>query len=383
MIHLSLTVDALFLLVLNVWVWSNLRMWPKPVAQDSAQSFVPPVSLLIPARNEAMHIGACIHSARKQCYTHLEIAVLDDLSDDHTYSESLQAADGDQRVHVQKGVPLVNGSYGKPHACQQLADQARGDWLLFVDADTFLEPLCVARLVATARRRNSDVVTGFPKVVNNTLTGWLATSMMVFTIAVHLPVVLIERTRDARMVAGSGMVMLISREAYARIGGHATAAQHIVDDMALLRAAKAAGLRVSLIDLSMLASVRMYETRGQVWAGFSKNLYAGLGRSPALLFGVIVLYAYWYLYPIAVLLASLFWPASWDFYDRLFALYGSVVVWALGAVLKGQVDRRFGVPTRYSLCACLSASLLIGIALRSFWQDVRGQGYVWKGRRYS
>jgi len=384
MITAMLAVDVLWLTLQNLWVFVNLRVWPRPQAacQDAAR--LPTVSLLIPARDEARRIATCIAQARAQTYPLLEIAVLDDQSGDATFAISLAAARGDSRVHVLPGTKLPAGVYGKAHACHQLSIFAHGEWLLFVDADTNLEPSCVSQLIATATFRGSDVITGFPRVANDTLTGWLATSMMVFTIATHLPVGLIERSKNPRFVAGSGMVMMLSREAYAQIGGHAAAGQHIVDDMAMLRAAKAAGLQVSLVDLSQIASVRMYDTKAEVWQGFSKNLYAGLGRSPLLLGFVVTLYIFWYILPLLMIaaLSVAAFAHLWDAHLTRWLAYSSLAS-ALGILLKGQTDHRFGVPAKYSLCAPLSAALLIGIGLHSFWQDIRGHGHVWKGRRYS
>ncbi|MCY0901036.1 MAG: glycosyltransferase [Firmicutes bacterium] len=374
---------TLWLLVQSAWVTLNLRQWPRLATSAGPPGLTPPlVSLLIPARNEAHRIRETLDSVLAQDYSPLELIALDDQSTDETLDVLNHYAERPRPVRVLTGRPLPSGAFGKAHACQQLANAASGHWLLFVDADVVLTPDAASRLIATAVARKADVLTGFPRVDNTCLTAWLATSMMVFTIAAHLPVRLVERSPNPRFVAGSGMVMLLSRKAYDQIGGHATAAQHIVDDMTMLRAAKAASLRVSLVDISACASVQMYQTATQVWDGFRKNLYAGLGRSPWLLGLVMLLYTCWYLVPPVLVLVSLI--ALFLTHERAYAFAGLLAAAAtgIGVFMKWIVDRRFRVPARYSLLAPLSAALLLAIAVTSAWDDWQHRGYNWKGRRY-
>lgn len=377
----------LWLSLQNIGTLINLRHWPsvEHAKQNCDRSEPKPLlSLLIPARNEESRIGSSLDSALAQQYEPLEIIVLNDQSEDRTATLLAKRAGSDTRLQILLGDPLPAGWYGKAHACQQLADHATGDWFLFVDADVTLTPDASDRLLASALHRQCDVVSGFPRVTNSHLTAWLATSMMTFTIAAHLPVRLVELSTDPRFVAGSGMVMLLSRTAYERIGGHARSAQHIVDDMALLRASKRAGLRVSLLDITDCSSVQMYESADEVWAGFSKNLYAGIGRSPLLLTLIIGMYTLWYIAPLFALLYALLGSISSHFANPgvLYQIPLSLVTILLGIILKWQIDARFRVPFRYSLLAALSAALLIGIAVRSAWQDISGRGQLWKGRRY-
>lgn len=378
-----LLILTLWLLVQSAWVILNLRQWPRLAPNDRLpNSPLPLVSLLIPARNEAHRIRGTLESVLAQDYEPLELIALNDQSTDETMDVLREYGERTRPVRLLNGRPLPSGCFGKAHACQQLANAAHGQWLLFIDADVVLTSDAIIRLIATAAARKADVITGFPRVDNTCLTGWLATSMMVFTIAAHLPVMLVERSPNPRYVAGSGMVMLLSRRAYDQIGGHATAAQHIVDDMAMLRAAKAASLRVSLVDISPCSSVRMYQTAAEVWDGFRKNLYAGLGRSAWLLSLVMLLYTCWYLLPPVLMLVSLF--ALFLTHERSFAFATLLATAAtgIGVFMKWTVDKRFRVPGRYSLLAPLSAALLLAIAFTSAWDDWQHRGYNWKGRRY-
>lgn len=374
---------AFALLVLqSVFAYSNLLVWPRtmPATPESPQ-VSPLVSVLIPARNEERHIEACIRSLSNQTYPNFELICLDDRSTDGTSDILRRLEATESRLRVLAGRPLEPGWFGKAHACHQLAQAATGSWLVFIDADTTWQPDTLQRVIATAAQRHLDLLTGFPRVISTHLLGWLVTSMMVVTIAFHLPVRLVETSRDARFVAACGMLMCFSTSAYERIGGHQLSGQHLVEDMALARSAKVEGLRVGLVDVSDMGAVDMYENASAVVNGYAKNLYAGVGRRPGILVALIVYYAFLFVFPPVVLLSMLAVGGLTGHLHTLATELSAACV-ALAIACKAMIDRRFGVPMRFSFLFCGSVIAMLYIAVYSAKRSMTGRGYEWKGRRY-
>lgn len=256
----------------------NLVTWRGPRQEGSAR-----VSALVPARNEASNIEACLQALLAEPVT--EVIVYDDGSTDETPAILARLAAGNPRLRVHRGVPLPEGWVGKTHACHRLSEHATGDVLLFVDADTVLLPGAVSALLSV----DADVLTAFPAQRTRSLGEALVVSLLHLTYLSWLPLALISRTRDPRVLAANGQVLMVKRAAYTRIGGHRAIAGDVVDDMALCAAAKRASLRVDFVPGERLASCRMYDSGRAAIMGFSKNLYPGLG-SPLLAAFVALLY---------------------------------------------------------------------------------------------
>ena len=169
--------------------------------------------------------------------------------------------------------------------------------------------------------------------------------------------------------------MLVHRNSYMRCGGHAAIRTDLVDDMALARGIKKAGDQVTLADITEYAEMRMYHNASEVWNGYRKNIYAGLGRSPVILLGMLSLYTLLYVFPLA---AFFFFSATGQ---------ATEAAWALSSSLLGIAIKRISdASARQSvwLCLLISGSIvcLLAIAISSWWGSRPGQGYEWKGRRY-
>jgi len=344
---------------------------PAPVVSQGTRR----LSVLIPARNEADNIEDCLSSvlASSASGIEMEIIVLDDSSTDGT--GALAAAAGGSRVSILQGRELPEGWLGKSYACTQLAEAAAGDWLLFLDADVRLQPLALQAAISTAEAQGGGLVTGFPRQITGTWLERLVVPMMVFTVICHLPVPLVRGSRDPRFVAAHGGFMLIHRDSYARCGGHAAIRGDLVDDMALARAVKRAGEPVNLADISGLVSMRMYHNAGEVWSGYRKNIYAGIGRSPMLLLAVLMLYLSLYLLPVA---AALYFCLT----GQSLAAAMPVAAVLTGIAIKRTSDAAGRQPVWF--CLLLPASILcLSLIAVGSWRGSRsGGGYEWKGRRY-
>ncbi len=237
------------LLIINLLTFPRLR---KPTNPTST-SIPPSISILVPARNEAHCIEACLRSLLAQTYPQLEILVLNDNSTDNTAAIVQRIIDEPPatktgRLRLLEGQPLPVGWVGKNFACQQLAQQAQGDYLLFTDADTVHEPELTAAVLTCMQHFDVKLLTAQPEFVLGSFGERLILPLLNFTIMTLLPVALVRLRPEASLATGNGQLLCFHRTAYEAIGGHTSVKEKILEDVLLARAVKAAGYRMIFVD---------------------------------------------------------------------------------------------------------------------------------------
>jgi chlorobactene glucosyltransferase len=332
----------------------------------------PFVSILVPARDEAAHITACLRALLAQRYAPYEVIALDDASTDGTGALLAELAQADARLRVLRGRPVPPGWLGKQWACAQLAEAARGEVLLFTDADTRHAPGALAAAVAAHQQTGAQLVSALPRQEMLTLGEQLSVPLLGWSLFCFLPLALAHRWQRPALSAGIGQFMLITRAAYQRAGGHAAIRAHAADDLALTRRVLASGGRWRLLDAGALVRCRMYSGWGAAREGFSKNLLAAFDYR-ALPYLAIWLWvgAAFVAPPAALLLALAGLGALW-----LPALLGT----ALGAGIWAGYARRFGLPGRVALLYPAVVVTAVALALRSLVLTRAGRA-TWKGRQ--
>ncbi|BDX35081.1 glycosyl transferase [Mycobacterium antarcticum] len=259
------------------------------------------VSLLVPARDEAHRIAPTIRSLLGQRgLTDVEVVVLDDRSTDGTADVVRRVAGSDPRLRVLTGTPPPPGWFGKPHACAQLAAEARGQILVFVDADVVLSPDAVAAAVAVLRGGAAplDLLCPWPRQTASGLLGILVQPLLAWSWLTTLPLRRAERSRRPSMAVANGQFLLVEAEALARAGGWQSVAGAVLDDIALARAVRASGGHTGVADGSALATCRMYDNGHELREGYRKSLWAAFG-SPVGALAVAVALAVVYVVPAA------------------------------------------------------------------------------------
>jgi chlorobactene glucosyltransferase len=335
----------------------------------------PTVSIVIPARNEAAVIEACLDGALSQHLPGLEVLVVDDRSEDGTGEIVRRAAQKDVRLRLVEGQPLPEGWLGKPWALHQGAWAARGEWLLFVDADTRLRPGAVAGALEEARRRGAAVLSALTAQELPTVWEKIVQPAVFGAIAESMPVALVNNPALPQFAVANGQFLLARRDAYEGLGGHAAVRGEIAEDARFARRAKELGWRYWLSDGRELAVTRMYTSPGALWEGWTKNLHAGLRLLPWLVPPGT-------LYLIVVLLAP--YAGLWLAWRRRRPGLALAAVVQLGASLLARrlVDRTFGVLPRYTLAQPLGQVAFLTLLGTSFYKVLSGRGVTWKGRRY-
>lgn len=221
----------------------------------------------MPARNEEACLGACLESLLAQKDVDFEVIVVDDASTDCTRA----IAESFSRVRVIVAPALPPGWSGKCNAAQAGADQARGEWLLFTDADTVHFPGSLARALDEAREHRADLLSYSPRQdVHGILQRGLMTVVFAELASTYRPA---EVCDPASLVAAAnGQFLLVRRNVYDRTGGHAAVAQTLLEDVALAQGVKRGGGRLRFRYAPDALETRMYRSFSAMWEGWTKNL---------------------------------------------------------------------------------------------------------------
>jgi chlorobactene glucosyltransferase len=340
-----------------------------------------PVSLIIPARNEAHNIRRCVESALASSYPRLEVIVVDDHSTDDTGAIVRELAERDARLRVIEPEPLPAGWFGKQWACATGAKHATGDLLGFMDADTVQSPELVTGVVNAMESRGADMLSvagtqemgGFwEKIVQPQIFG-----------------ILLQRYGGTESVNGSrwasqkianGQCLWLRRTAYDELGGHAAVRDKVAEDLSLAQLYFRAGRTVALVLGLDQLSTRMYTSLRELVEGWGKNVYAGgVDAMPAGALGRAV-------FPLALMTPGLLGlvPPLVLLLGLLGVVGHDALVWAsiaTGANLVWWVLVYAWLRTSllYALLHPLGAALVLYIALGAI---ARGRRVRWKGREY-
>jgi chlorobactene glucosyltransferase len=338
---------------------------------------LPSLSIVVPARDEERSIERCVRSLLAQRWLDLEVIVVDDRSSDATPRILERLAREDPRLRVTAGEELPPGWIGKPWALEQGTRLARGEWLLFTDADSFHDPSGAASALWFATMAGADALSIATRQELDTF--WeraTLPSILGMILFVSGPLGAVNDPAKPKKAIANGQYILVSRRAYDALGGHAALRGEIVEDVAFARRLKADGrFRFVLAGGERLASVRMYHSLGEIWAGFTKNVYVGAdGNLAALAGGILFCTAISFAPPLLAARAL----AARRYGDALEALAASAAVIATAS----WGMRRAAFPRRLALLQPLGTAFFAAVIANSTWSVLSGRGVEWRGRRY-
>ena len=338
---------------------------------------VPRISVLVPARNEERSIERCVASLLAQDYPDFDVLVLDDSSTDGTRQLLNRIAARDTKLRVLDGQPLPSGWLGKHWACQQLLEHADGEYVLYVDADTWHDPAAVLNGVSAMLIGDLDLLSAIPHEVTGTFGELLTVPMAVWSFFALLPMWLAFHTKTPLLASAIGQYMMLRTSSLKEIGGFERIRSNAVDDLALARLVKASGMQWRVVDGTARSSCRMYYGFRECIRGFSKNLYAVFYHNPLLLTFIWLFVLMIYSAPAAVLVAAALGYAipSQGIVTALEAIVLSILQWGIIAV-------RFHFSWALSLTWVLGQPLCVFIAFRSMVMNVTKRA-TWKDRKIS
>jgi chlorobactene glucosyltransferase len=348
---------------------------------DAAPTDPPFVSVIVPARNESRNIARCLSSILSSTYPNLEVIVVDDASTDGTGDIARKLSTRDPRARVVVNPPLPESWFGKQWACATGAKLARGEILLFTDADTVHKPDLVTRSVNAIRRTDADL---FSVAGRQELGGFWERIVQpqIFTI-LSMRYGGTESVNESPRVTdkiANGQCIFVRRVAYDAIGGHSTVRTSVAEDLMLAQKFFATRKRVILMLGVNQLSTRMYASLREIVAGWRKNVFAGgldsvpFGHIGRTLFPLaLLLPPVMELLPVITLILAAFAPVT-----------AAIILWAslsMAATLLWWVVVYATVRENplYALLYPLGALVLLYIFVSAV---IRGRRVSWKGRTY-
>jgi len=380
----------LLTLTFLLWLFSYLLFFKQHEAtpQLDRQTYSSPpdpaplVSVIIPARNEEAGIADCLRAVLAQDYPNFEVILINDQSADRTGEIAGEIEARAPWLRCIPGKELPPGWMGKNHALFQGVREARGEFLLFVDADSRLVPECLTQTICRALDEGSDLLTIGPTLICGGFWEKVIHPILVQMIFVWAPREKINDP-DSEVASANGPYMLFRRSAYERIGGHEAVKDNIVEDLELARNIKRAGLRLTYVSAPDLMSLRMYTCFREIWEGWSKNFYISLGGKVWLTIlaslGIFIYFILpWLMLPVALAAMIL---GGWD--PVWLAILSLAFAQCLVAVaLRRVMYRLYSVDATYPYLQPLGSAVLIGILVNSTIRTQYRKGVSWKGRTY-
>ena len=329
-------------------------------------TYNPLVSILIPARNEAQNIGNLLKDLQAQPYKNIEVLVFDDQSEDETAAVAGKFVVVDERINLFHSKGLPEGWLGKNHGCYSLAQKAKGEFFLFLDADVRISGNVLHQTISKVRKQHLGLLTVFPKQTMQTWGEWFVVPSMNYILLSLLPLILVRLSKFESLSAANGQFMLFDAETYLKHQPHKKHKMMRVEDISIARSFKESGIRIACLSAINGVRCRMY-------SGFN-DAGKGLSRSVIMFFGN------------SVLLAILFW---------IITTAGFIFVLLKLSMAAFIIYLSMLIMTRICISLASRQNILKNLLLGFFQKWVLGyviylaihaqtkQAYEWKGRKVS
>jgi chlorobactene glucosyltransferase len=379
-------------IIVTFWVHNQYHLSIViPESEPSNRVNLPMISVIIPARNEARNIRRCLVALDSQTYPNLEVIIVDDRSTDTTprilaefaaETQSRSQMGASPTFRIVQGSNLPVGWAGKPHALDQGYAVSQGEWLCFIDADTFASPHLITSTFQAARSLEADMLSILTYQELNTFWEKVILPIVFTALSVGFPA---ERVNDPQKpdAIANGQFILISRAVYQAVGGHKAVRGEIAEDRALAALVKGDGYRLVIGDGRDLARTRMYTSLPEIWEGWTKNIFLGLqDRLWLLALGAIVGLIGALALPLWTML-SFYWALTSGSLLAYLAAAQSIILWTYLLYKRVQVSHAMEISSWYALTLPLGAFLFTLMMFTSAYRVLSGKGVVWRGRTYS
>jgi len=327
------------------------------------------VSAIVPARNEEEVIAACIRSLAAQPEI-AEIIAVNDQSSDRTSEILRELAGKFPQLRVVEETPPPAGWVGKNNAVSLGAQHASCPWLLFTDADAVLAEGAIAKSLVLSCENDAVLISFSPEQVLQT---WYEKALIPFVYLRLAQKFSFDEVNDpaSNAAAANGQFLLIKREVYDAIGGHAAVHSEVLEDVALARRVKSAGLRIWFTSGVEIVKVRMYRSFSAMWEGWRKNLYQLMGGTTGSVFSEFESAFPWMIF--VVLLIGIKMPI---------AMFAGVMLLLLRQLSYGLALSRNHFPFKLIIYYLPAVFLYAGVLWASHESYAKGK-VSWKGREYS
>ncbi|MBC8282997.1 MAG: glycosyltransferase [Nitrospinae bacterium] len=364
-----LIVAVIIYLTTNIIYLVRLSPVDKPIVDP------PFISVCVPARNEERGIRACLQSLLNQNYPNFEVIAVNDHSTDSTGSIMHSLAQENSRLTVLEGADLPEGWLGKPFALYQAFKVAKGEYLLFTDADPVFNPTALNTAVYAMRERELDVLTLMPKAEFGSF--WeKAVQPVIFGFIASLTRFKNVNDPDHESAMGFGAFLMFKRTAYEKIGGHEAGKADVLEDVLIAKRAKRAGLKLLVADAKQLFSIRMYFGLKEIWFGWQKNMFMAMKKSVVRAAYYIFVILGFLLTPYIVLAMNIFENTGWFWIGM--ALAGVVLV----SSAAWKTCDELGLSRNTAALFPLGAVIMAAIMTNSMFHTLVRKKTKWRGRVY-
>ena len=371
-IHLILAILAAgFWVPAGIWLMSKrhaFTMLASVLVED--EDPLPAVSIVIPVRNEERNLEQALQSVLALDYPDLEIIVVNDRSTDDTGAILEKMAERDARLAVVTLDDLPAGWIGKPRALHVGAQQARGEFILFTDADVVFHPSVLRKAMAYVQANGFDHVTLIPQgTMPGSFLRTLSATFGMFMFIIFKPWK--ARNPRSRRYMGVGAFNLIRAPAYRALGGHEPVALRPDDDLKFGKLVKEHGYRQDVLNGRGVVTVEWYRSLGELVDGLMKNMFAGMEYRVSSVIAATLAALVMHIWPWIGVWVTGGWPQTG---------YAVTILMMVGSF--GVAMAPFGVKFRHGLLLPLTISVLVYIQCRSAALALWRGGIVWRGTFY-
>ena len=347
-----------------------LRMLPQLEVKEESQALPATLSVIVPTRNEERNIGRCIESIIHQLDEKGEIIVVDDSSTDSTREVV--------RRYSKHGVKLIEagelpgGWLGKTWACHLGYTYSRGEWLLFTDADAEFGKGCIRNALITALKQGAELVTQYPRMKMRST--WIKAVLPILLLALYAfgrP----HKVSSGEAAFAFGSFILIRRDIYEKLGGHARVRDAVLEDRAIALLARDAGVRTLFLDGTNSMTAEWNNSLKSLWNGMIRlftTLYLGSSKKSIInAFMLIMLF----IFPLASLAYSLAYNIP------TYTLLSSLSIILISHVI-GEELRKHRVPFIYAVLWPPGVFLILCAVIVSGFKAAFKPLFRWRNRLY-
>lgn len=321
------------------------------------------VSVLIPARNEEKNIANILQDILVQDYHNFEVLVFDDQSTDKTVEIVSAFMQNNKKVRLIQSKGLPNRWLGKNHACHSLALEAKGEFLLFLDADVRIRYNIIGKTHNFANKHRLNLVSVFPKQIMKSWGEYASVPIMNFILLTLLPLILVRKVGMTSIAAANGQYMFFDAKNYMNTLPHQLMKSEKVEDIKIARYYKQKHLKVACLASETDVKCRMYDSYQESVNGFSKNVTTFFGNS--------------------ILLAILFWLATTLGFIPVLLIYGSsglAIYLAAVIIIHIMVSVTSGQSIFRNIIYLLLQQISLGLIILKSIQSKLKKEHIWKGR---
>lgn len=360
-----LITQLVFLSITSFIVIFNFFTAPKLKNKKYELSEYPLVSVLIPARNEEDNIGNIVSCVLKQDYPNFELIVLNDNSEDGTLNILQEIQKKDSKLKIINGKPLPSEWIGKSWACHQLSQEAKGEYLLFIDADVLISKNAIGSAVYNIKKFKSKLLSSFSTQIMKTLGERLIVPTINWQVLTILPLILVNKFKSNFVLAANGQFLMVEKSTYSKLGGHEAIKSINTEDMNIARNFKKNNFKIITTLGDETVFCRMYSNFQDAYEGWARSIY-NIWLLPAIVyFGIITLTFIVFLLPVILI----------PFNTVFIVLTLAILVQRIIISLVSNQNLLSNV-----ILHPIQIMILLSIAVSSYFKS-RNQNLTWKGRK--